>query len=652
MSNVYALKVPVADGSKYVQIIDYLSQDEGYWIDNDVWDVRASGFNNMNVNLNDRIGKTLDFSGFVDISLKNEVKYYVLVSLKNKDISVTSYFNTFRSALKYLAQYTSRHKKAKSFSGIEIANSQRELFLRNNGIESEKSFRTYSTFWNGVISFITGHYDEREETEKDIWYAANLPGAKRNAVEKSGHKQRLNFKEIPVCYRKMVKRFYRRLITKRSWSYCCELLIYIKYFFGIFYENGYTDGFFEKLSREDIEKYLLWLADYHKNNNATYRSKAVSFIRNFIDYIQLAEYEQAPKKDVNRLIFDDDFPRRERVADTFGKVKYIPAPVIEQLDAAVNEIEPEEFIPVYILLRESGWRGSDVLNLRYDNCIDYQWNAKSGKYVGYLCGEITKTGIPLLKIPIRDEVAEMVNKLAGAASEASTNENNPDKYLFNVYEGKKKGLPINKTHFVDAVRELIKKKGIRDADGKLFHFKTHSLRHTRAMEYAEQGMPIEIIQQLLGHCSLQMTIHYAKTSENALYEKWNEIEKLGLFHIGNVANDKSHADNGSVRYEKVRANLDAVRVPFGECFKPTKVSCKQQMKHCLTCSNFCSTKENIPELENEIKRVKELVDVSVSLGRMVWVEKNREYLKELEAVLQRIQTEEIVHKSGNLREVR
>ena len=68
-----------------------------------------------------------------------------------------------------------------------------------------------------------------------------------------------------------------------------------------------------------------------------------------------------------------------------------------------------------------------------------------------------------------------------------------------------------------------------------YHFKAHALRHTRALEYTEQGMPIGIIQQILGHCSLQMTLHYSKVSENMLYRKWKETEKLNLLHLDSTA---------------------------------------------------------------------------------------------------------------------
>lgn len=43
----------------------------------------------------------------------------------------------------------------------------------------------------------------------------------------------------------------------------------------------------------------------------------------------------------------EDIPKRERTADTLEKIKYIPEPIRVELDAAIDEIEPEEMKPVY-----------------------------------------------------------------------------------------------------------------------------------------------------------------------------------------------------------------------------------------------------------------------------------------------------------------
>lgn len=575
--------------------------------------------------------------------MKNETKYLILVRMKENSLSAVSCSANYARAIRNLGA-SLRNESASSFREME-ANSIR---LLNESI-SKSEQREFHELRKAAVTLVRGLYDERQGLDKDIWYALLIPGVKLSAAIKS-QSPSMSFEEIPDYYRESVKRYMKTLIYRRSWSFCRELLMYIRYFYKSFYGHGYQDGFQEELKRSDIESYLGWVAEDYEKNNATFRSKAVSFIRSWLDFIQLAELATAPRKDITRLIFEDDIPRRERVSDTLEKIKYIPAPIRIALDGAIDQIDPPEMKPVYILLRETGWRGTDILNLRYDRCLDYMWNSHNGEYVPYLYDEITKTGIPMHKIPIRMEVAEMVSGLIEEAKRKSTEENNPDRYLFNTYEGKSKGLPYSKPAFAAAVQELINRQEIRDGKGEIYHFKTHSLRHTRAMEYTEQGMPLGIIQQILGHCSLQMTLHYSKVSEDMLYKKWKETEKLDLFQPAAPPPNPVYSETEEVHYEFVRKNLDAVRVPFGTCFKPSKIGCKNQTKMCLECTSFCSTKEDLPAYDSEIKRVQELMMIGETTGRTDWNDKNRTYLETLESVRSRILQEGIVHKNGNLRE--
>lgn len=630
---------------KYIRMAEYLSSEGGYWKDNDRWYMDADSFMEAGIPVI-KSGHWLlaDFGSYKKGRLKEEMKYFLLHSMKDEIIEPLSVYQNYRQAISNIGTLLSPIRSVESFNGLDTCDRE----LKNTRLNDTERLR-YLQLKHGAAKFITDYYGDRDEMENDVWRAARIPGTKVSAAGKR-EKVSISFERIPPYYREMVKRFMSRLVIKRSWSYCTEMMMYIRYFFEVFYAHGYTDGFLERLARPDIEKYLCWVASDYEGRNATFRSKAVSFIRQYIDYIQLAEYPQAPQKDVNRLVFEDDIPKRERQADTMEKVKYVPEPVRIQLDACISEIEPVDMMPVYILLRESGWRGTDVLNLRYDSCLEYLWNSHEKEYIPYLCGEITKTGIPLLKIPIRKEVADMVKKLADDAVERSTDENNPDKYLFNTYDGRCKGLPLSKAAFSAAVQELIDRKDILDGDGKPYHFKAHALRHTRALEYTEQGMPIGIIQQILGHCSLQMTLHYAKVSENMLYRKWKETEKLNILHLDSTPPNGHMEKQEAIRYEFIRKNLDAVRVPFGLCFKPSKLPCRQQISHCLDCANFCSGRDNIPEYEKEIERVREQLKISKTLGRGEWEEKNRNYLEILEKMLARIQKEGLIHKNGSHRE--
>ena len=646
-STSLALAEEAAQRDCFSEVGKYLSSEGGYWQTHDVWTKDAGAFSERKISLEGVRGRVIaDFSTVPDGRLKTELKYYALWSLSMGVISASTFMLNYKSAVKDLGEFLISNGCTSGLTEAMIT-------------EDELAEKGWSAFHKDTILRVLGRaktiladiYNIGDETEKDLWRALRIPGARLSAAQKRA-KPTLRFTDIPEFYKETVKRYLRRMVVKRSWSHCSEMLRYIRTFFRLFYENRYEDGFLKTLNRFDIEKYLEWIAEAYEDDNATYTSKAVSFIREFLDYIQMAEYPEAPEKDVYRLIFDDDIPKRERPEDTFEKIKYIPEPVRIQLDANVSAIEPEEMQPLYVLLRETGWRGTDVLDLRYDNCLDYVWDKEEGKYVPYLCGEITKTGIPLLKIPIREDVAEMIEGLKKEAAAKSTERNNPERYLFNTYKGINTGLPYSKMAFVKAVQDMINRKEILGADGKLYHFKTHSLRHTRATEYAEQGMPIGVIQRMLGHCSLQMSLHYAKVSDNVLYKKWKETESLRILHLAANPPGKEleAAPSGTVSYEHVRKGLDAVRVPFGVCFKPSKLPCKTQLKHCLECASFCSTRENEAEYREEIRRVGAQIALGKRLGRPEWVDKNQEYLELLMAMVERIRQEGIVHKNGALRE--
>lgn len=637
--------------SKYDEIIEYLKQDNGYWLENDKWDLTEEFF----------IGKKIYDSRYIDFSslrnnyIKNEIKYYILFNFKEKYLT-DKVIGQLNSPLQKFALYLKDEITLLNIDNFKFRESWK-IFLLNNGITYLDTQTRYVNTPFQIINFIKDFYDNREETEKDIWYSKNIKGTKIPASG-AGHpnNKSVNFNEIPIYYRDTVKRYFKTIITKKSWNHCFQILNNLNYFFQKFYSNGYTDGFIENLSREDIEKYLYWLSNDYKDKNPTYRCKFVSYIRTFLEYIQIAQYDKAPKREVSFLIFQDDIPKRELNKDEVKKAKFIPEPILKQLDNNIMDLDRPKFISIYILLRETGWRGTDILNLRYDNCLEQVWNNKEEKYNYYLCGEITKTGIAELKIPIRDKVAEMVQKSIDRAKELSTEENNPNKYLFNNYEGKLKGKPLAKQSLLNTIKRLIVQKDIRDANGELYHFRLHSLRHTRAKEYVEQGMGISVIQQILGHQSLQMTVHYATVSENILYEKWKNTEDLELFKVNTETNELTSIDTSTdvgenlVRYEYVKKNLDAVRVPFGVCFKPSKLPCKQQMNHCLTCASFCTTTENIPEYEEEIEKVKQQIEISNKCGRELWAEKNKQYLNILEQTLEKVKEHKLVHKNGKSRE--
>jgi len=538
-----------------------------------------------------------------------------------------------------------------------------------------KPVSNYTAVHNTIPIFFSYHYDTSEETEKDIWYANNIPGVKIPANGAGKFKNpRINFTDIPQHYRKLVKRYLKTRIVSFSFINSFHNEIIYAYFFNFFYNIGYTDGFLEELKREDFEKFIYSVHQLKLCQDE--KHKRIRWIINFVKTIQEYEYEQAPKESYHKLFHYNDAPPKMSVSETAKKSKPIPEPIIQQLDTSIEELSLQEYnkmsdrkkwINFYKILRYTGWRGTDVLDIRYDNCLEKVWNKKENAYEYYLCSYASKTDTQL-KIPLLDEdpylnwkMVEIVEECVRNAIEKSTKENNPKKYLFNKYEGRHKGKPWSLQPFngqkSSAIEMLIKNNEIKDEFNKeLYHFRRHRLRNTRISELIDlYDLGIEQAQAWVGHCSLQMTLHYHQVKHNKIFEKMKQVKAREIYKVDLSSNEiiemKENDKKDLIKWHLVRKDMDSVKVPFGLCFKPEKMLCKQQMNHCFSCGSFCTTIENISEYEEEIMKVKNQIERSQKLGRNVWLEKNEVYLKTLEEMLKRIKEQKVVHKNSRTREV-
>jgi integrase len=79
------------------------------------------------------------------------------------------------------------------------------------------------------------------------------------------------------------------------------------------------------------------------------------------------------------------------------------------------------------------------------------------------------------------------------------------------------------THAYNSFVYHILKKHCIPALGK--HINIHQLRHTRATQlYSEENIPLEIIQQLLGHKEIETTMIYTKITPKKVFEAMKDIE--------------------------------------------------------------------------------------------------------------------------------
>ncbi len=157
-----------------------------------------------------------------------------------------------------------------------------------------------------------------------------------------------------------------------------------------------------------MEDFLAWYSGYTNGWKKKHIDYLVS-LRIFLDYIQRAMYPEAPEIPSVSLLFKEDIPKK--LQKTKEDIKFIPEGVLQQLEENLEHLSPSEYIPIVLLLRASGWRISDVLNLRYDTCLE---RTSQG---WYLCGDITKTQVLNHRVPITDEVYAVVQAVVDEVKE-------------------------------------------------------------------------------------------------------------------------------------------------------------------------------------------------------------------------------------------
>lgn len=124
-------------------------------------------------------------------------------------------------------------------------------------------------------------------------------------------------------------------------------------------------------------------------------------------------------------------------------------------------------------------------------------------------------------IPIADDLLYVLQRVRRAQG-----------FVFTDDDGK----PIYSKNANDALKRICKQNGLR-------HIGWHALRHTFASQLVMRGAPIRHVQDLMGHCSVQMTERYSHLAPADLQKaialfkleapKTPTFENLGL-QVGNT----------------------------------------------------------------------------------------------------------------------
>ena len=479
-----------ATNLRYKKIEEELT---GYW-KSDQWDSLQCPLYTEKLKINRQIIK---FNTALNSRITNELKYYFFRRLNESELRMSTVWrrSTAINRLQgFILKYYSHIHSILDIS-YEKFSFHYKTFLFEQGC-SELTVRSYIQLYNRIYSFLFDSFDERSETEKDIWNVRKL-GIDYN--KSSATDCTLNFNTVPSPFRALIKRYIKNRVLLQeslSWGSAIQNIAKLPVFFN-FIHNKYPkwDGL-KELNRNDIEEFIQHLKatpmggnSVHKGQAPTgnYINRSLSFLETFIEYLQRFEWNEAPIKPVRLLIFPEDKPKLP--PKSVDNVKYISDFVWEQIINHMGKL-PEDIRQIVLLLEATGFRISDTCALKLD-CLIHREDG------WWIVGEQRKVKDKTHRVPISEDLAKVVLTQQELTRRKSSVETNPFNYLFPTYGGTRKGQPISRENVVNNLNKLAVENNIVSENGDIYRCKPHAFRHRFGVNLINNGMNILHVQKLM-----------------------------------------------------------------------------------------------------------------------------------------------------------
>ncbi|HEF1902701.1 TPA: tyrosine-type recombinase/integrase [Bacillus cereus] len=665
--STYPEKTVYKDGS-----VSIVQVNNPYFLVNDKWNINVVGgikqfeevvahYNYSNKNIYFRLNNP---------SLNLEVKYIYHQKLFNDLWTIKSIF-IGNNPLKRMTEFINeKYPEISSFLNLDIEKAEREyvFWLNKKGIKTyftkkhEDCRESYTKtaiarFLRTVYTALIQFTDKRAEWEKDTWDIRILYDKYGIDYNKSSNLYKLDFLKIDEMVREQVKKYFKqRLVSKNGFStgtarrYIRQISGFFKFIFSL--EKTWKD--LKPLRRTHIEKYIEYLHEYAKNNlkkrnahPACYVKQSLSYVQKFLEDLQRYEYEIAPETNVRLLIFPEDKPKLRK--KSIEQIDYIPDYVLEQLFTHIDHLH-KEVIPVVWIAFKTGLRISDVLGLTSDCLVKL-----NGQYS--IETDIEKTYVKGHRIPIDNELADILAVLIEKSKELSNQDNNPEGFIFVRYRGQRKGKPFTQDFIRKQLNILANQKTIIDENGELFHFKTHQFRHTYAVKMLNGGADILTVQELLAHSSPEMTLRYAKLLDDTKRKAFESVIKQGVFSFnlnGEVQEIKAGDDIPTDILDALWQDhkLNAMDNPYGTCHARLNGNCPHmEAPPCLTCGDNQTPCKDLAvgfsELDKEkyelhIKTTIKAIEIAKQRGREDIAEKNEKNLQRYQNIFNTLQEGNII----------
>jgi integrase len=185
--------------------------------------------------------------------------------------------------------------------------------------------------------------------------------------------------------------------------------------------------------------------------------------------------------------------------------------------------------------------------------------------------------------------------------------------------------------FKYALHEACAKAGLMTSDG-LPAISAHRFRHTIGTHLAKRKAKLRTIMKILGHTSVQMSLHYIDLADTDVLEDYQAVVAAEASIAGPAAEDLRSGKWSASDLDWLKSNFFKTELELGHCLRmPQEGSCECDLY--LTCAKFVTTSEYAPRLRHRLEREHDLIQDASARGWQREVERHQCTIKRLEQLL-------------------
>ncbi|MDT2643395.1 tyrosine-type recombinase/integrase [Enterococcus dongliensis] len=663
----YTRKEILADGSVQETIIE-----DDYLLMNDVWKfdffVNLPQFRKRLLEYRENPVNHIFSITFNSVNpiLNLELKCLYKLKLFSEEWAIYSSFQKHTHRYRIINFMRLFYPKSSSLKELDIDEAEEKYvnWLRETGIEvtEERKYRIgrpveirkvrTAAFLRSSYNSIMHYLDDRPLWIRDIWRLKDFQDIFDFEYHKSSPQGFIRFDSIKNDTLKQILKEYikDRLLGKRhmSWHSAQAYAKTLSRLFNVISPTGYEKKVVRNLERKDILSFIEWAHCYYIENKLNgvdnYLNNCMGIIQKFLEELQLIEHREAPKKSIRQLINPEDFPKYTQRR----QVNSIPDSVLEQLFGNLHHLHPE-VIPIVWITFKTGLRISDVLTLT-DKCLITLNDSP------YLQLDISKTKVHNHRIPIDTHLADIISFLIKKCELETNRDNNPKRYLFVRLTGSRKGRPFIQGFVREQLNILAITRNIVGEDGEIYRFRMHEFRHTYAVKLLNNGADILTVQELLAHASPEMTMVYAKYSDDSKRKEFEKVLASGAFEFSQngllqkIEPDQLNKESLDSLWQNHK--LNAIDNPYGTCLARLNGKCPFiNEPPCLSCNNGNPCNDlaiGLSDLDSEkyqlhIKTMTRTIELLKKNGRIDLVKKNEHLLKKYTDIENKIMQGSIIY---------